>query len=354
MADITLGSDDPREEGKLALTIDGTPHFFEIATDKVSARLLTTIPQRALDLLDIAGTVFAADSALPRGGNTRSDFGAGWRRNLHFHIPVREPEFWSRADVTEALTAATEFMTDDHVDFEFTSGGAIEVADLPRLRPLVGLCRGRGHPVFRDRILWPASSRSWRQPMRGSRSLTHRSAQKRMPHQNWLAARLKQRFPGRILWIPIKARRSAGEASETTQRSRPLLFAALGFLVSHILGTRQLLLFENGVVSQNLPISPQVIGSLATRTTHPLVIHRLRHLLQLVAEEPFELSNPYTWLTKTQVVSRLRGPWRHRPDRRKRQLQRGPQPHRPQNPLRRLFAMHRPPHRHDCERDGRV
>jgi hypothetical protein len=120
MADITLGSDDPRQEGKLALTIDGKPHFFEIATDKVSARLLTTIPQRALDLLDIAGTVFATDSALPRGGNTRSDFGAGWRRNLHFHIPVREPEFWGRADVTEALTAATEFMTDDHVHFEFS------------------------------------------------------------------------------------------------------------------------------------------------------------------------------------------------------------------------------------------
>nr|WP_281391399.1 7-cyano-7-deazaguanine synthase [Mesorhizobium sangaii] len=127
-----------------------------------------------------------------------------------------------------------------------------------------------------------------------------------MPHQDWLAARLKERFPGRILWIPIKARRSAGEASETTQRSRPLLFAALGFLVSHILDTRQLLLFENGVVSQNLPISPQVIGSLATRTTHPLVVHRLGHLLRLMTGEPFEFSNPYTWLTKTQVVSRLR------------------------------------------------
>ena len=113
MTEIILNRDEARpEDGKLALTIDGEPHFFEIATDKVSARLLSEIPTRAHDLLDIAGTIFAADSALRRGGDTRPGFGAEWRHHLHFRIPVREPAFWSRADVAGALQAAIESMTD--------------------------------------------------------------------------------------------------------------------------------------------------------------------------------------------------------------------------------------------------
>ncbi|MBB6411933.1 7-cyano-7-deazaguanine synthase [Mesorhizobium sangaii] len=209
--------------------------------------------------------------------------------------------------MTEALTDATEFMTDDDVDFEFSRSAV-------RARSSIFLDFDQSSAFMADEvILFSGGLDSLAGVVEKLATtdarlalVTHRSAQKRMPHQDWLAARLKERFPGRILWIPIKARRSAGEASETTQRSRPLLFAALGFLVSHILDTRQLLLFENGVVSQNLPISPQVIGSLATRTTHPLVVHRLGHLLRLMTGEPFEFSNPYTWLTKTQVVSRLR------------------------------------------------
>ena len=40
--------------------------------------------------------------------------------------------------------------------------------------------------------------------------------------------------------------------------------------------------FENGIVSVNLPIDRQVVGTMATRTTHPLFLDRLRRLLSAV------------------------------------------------------------------------
>jgi hypothetical protein len=50
--------------------------------------------------------------------------------------------------------------------------------------------------------------------------------------------------------------------------------------------------YENGIVSLNLPISRQVIGTMATRTTHPLFLTRLEEFLSKVAERSFRIDNP--------------------------------------------------------------
>ncbi len=38
-------------------------------------------------------------------------------------------------------------------------------------------------------------------------------------------------------------------------------------------------LYENGIISHNLPISGQVVGTMATRTTHPLSLLLLERFL---------------------------------------------------------------------------
>lgn len=57
----------------------------------ISRRLLANISDVHADLLEIASYVYAADSAIQRGGLTDEKLGAQWRRTLRFAIPVRMP-----------------------------------------------------------------------------------------------------------------------------------------------------------------------------------------------------------------------------------------------------------------------
>ena len=64
-------------------------------------------------------------------------------------------------------------------------------------------------------------------------------------------------------------------------------------------------IFENGVVSMNLPPVAQVVGARATRTTHPQVLAGFRRLLAEVLGCPFDIQNPFTWFTKSEVIERI-------------------------------------------------
>jgi hypothetical protein len=63
------------------------------------------------------------------------------------------------------------------------------------------------------------------------------------------------------------------------------LYAALACVVARLFGKTRIRFFENGVVSINLPISEQVVGARATRTTHPVVLERFRRFFG----EPIEV-----------------------------------------------------------------
>ena len=56
---------------------------------------MANIPDVLADLLEVASYIYAADSAIPRGGKTDAQMGARWRRKFRFVIPVRQPDLWS-------------------------------------------------------------------------------------------------------------------------------------------------------------------------------------------------------------------------------------------------------------------
>ena len=89
---------------------------------------------------------------------------------------------------------------------------------------------------------------------------------------------------------------------EYTQRSRSFLYAALACVVARLFGNTRIRFFENGVVSINLPISEQVVGARATRTTHPLVLERFREFFSAAVGKAIEVDNPFIWKTKADVV----------------------------------------------------
>ena len=272
-------------------------------------RVVAPIPDRLLDFLEIAATVFAADGAVRRGGDTRPGFGEGWRRTFDFSIAVRDPEFWNRIHVIQALRETVSFLTEDDAFFSFTRSqaptGSERYFDLAE----------PGDPDFavESVLLFSGGLDSLTGAVEtldettGRVALvTHLSAPKRMSHQTDLVEALQRLYPDRILWLPVLARRKGGKRSrEMTQRSRSLLFAALGVVAARMLGARHLRFFENGVTSHNLPISSQIVGTMATRTTHPQSLRLLDGLAALVSDRRVSIENPYQWMTKTEVLTRL-------------------------------------------------
>ena len=306
MTDALVSLGEGREP--LRIRLNGSDATFRLRADRISAALVRPIEPRLQDLFDIAAQVFAADSSVPRGGPTRRDMGEEWHRQFDFRIPVRDPAFWSRPEVMAALTDAVTFLTDDIVGFSFSARAAHEPE-----QPFLDF-DAKGAAFAADEVLLFSGgldSFAGALEMLATSNkrvvlVTHRSSQKAATRQRKLGDYLRNRFPGRVLQIHVAANRVGGEAREATQRSRSFLFAALGQVVARMFGAHQQNFFENGIIGHNLPLSPQVVGTMATRTTHPLALRKLEHLMMLVGDgSGAAIRNPYQWLTKTDVVRRI-------------------------------------------------
>ncbi|WP_112321974.1 7-cyano-7-deazaguanine synthase [Oceanibium sediminis] len=292
---------------RFTVRVNGNDPNFRLRSDRISANLLAPLDDVLLDLLDVAATIFAADSRTSRGGDTRAHFGECWRRPFEFAIPVRRPDIWTRPGVAEALADCVEFMTDDFTSFVFESRQAENIP-----QDYFDFDDGESAEPIENVILFSGGLDSFAGALETLATtegrvalVTHRSAQKTISAQTNLAKALIDRFPGRVLHIPVEATLTRTKSKETTQRSRSFLFGALGYVVANILGARSITFYENGVVSQNLPISPQVIGTMATRTTHPLSLRKLESFLNQLGQTPIEIRTPYAWLTKAEVVSKI-------------------------------------------------
>lgn len=290
------------------IAINGARPDFLLGSERISASALASIDPSLTDFLHIASAVFFADGYLPRGGQTRPSMGARWRRHLRVTVEVHDPDLWSDGRVVAALAELVEFFTEDRIEFQFKP-----VAEAPLETRFLDLDPREAAYQAEEVVLFSGGLDSFSGALEALSTtpqnvllVSHRSAQKVLPRQDLLSAYLAKQYPGRVRHIKVIARRAGAQASETTQRSRSLLFAALGQAVAKTFGASRVCFYENGTVSHNLPISHQVVGTMATRTTHPLGLLKLNQLFQMILEAPLTLSNPYEWFTKSEVVERIR------------------------------------------------
>lgn len=293
--------------GRLEIDFVGPGANVVLKTETIEHRLGSDLPPRYLDLLEIAACVFCADSSVSRGTLSQPRDGRTWRREFQFSVSVREPSFWEQSEVRTLLKDAIKFMTDDKVEFAFAQ--APSSANLQTYFPFDNEAE---EFTVQEVVLFSGGLDSLSGALdtlvnrEGRIALvTHLSAPKVHARQRELVELLRRRHPGRLLWIPVAVHRKGSRGSESTQRSRSILFSALGFVIARMLGASAVRFFENGIVSQNLSISRPIVGTLASRTTHPATIHKLSLLLQIVADQSFEVTNDYEWMTKTEVVARL-------------------------------------------------
>jgi hypothetical protein len=119
---VVCGGATAHERGgaaRLDLNLHGPSANVRLEIEDISRRLLANISDIHADLLEIASYIYAADSAISRGGKTDFQLGALWRRKFRFVIPVRQPKLWSSDPVIATLVETISFLSDD--DYEFAT-----------------------------------------------------------------------------------------------------------------------------------------------------------------------------------------------------------------------------------------
>ena len=292
----------------LRLALSGRSQNVSLKLEDISKKLVRNIPGLLVDLIEIASYVFCADQATSRGGEVQQAMGADWRRDFHFIIPVRNPGHWNRRNVLEALCSTLSFLSDDNYTFQF------EKATNPV--PIQNYLEfgGDGGTGFKadEVVLFSGGLDSLggavKELSNGSRValVSHRSSSKIFDHQKQLVAELRRRFPNQLLHVPVLVTRQEPlRVQEHTQRTRSFLYAALACVIARLFENSRIRFFENGVVSINLPISEEVVGARATRTTHPLVLELFRQFFSATVGKSIEVDNPFIWKTRADVIQSI-------------------------------------------------
>jgi 7-cyano-7-deazaguanine synthase in queuosine biosynthesis len=276
---------------------------------EITRQMMANVPDRLADLFDISCYVHCADRLAVRDRPEMPEGGVGWRRTLRFLIAVRDPDFWNTPTINAMLCGTLGFLSGDRFSFDFAQqegsnhrqeyldlrGGA--PADEFRPEEIIlfsgGLdsLAGAVDALLVRRV--PVVLASFQ-----SANLVH-SIQAR------LAAALRERAGlTRLLYFGLGLT-GAGEMTEPTQRTRSFLFACFGMMVAHLFGRRVVTFYENGIVSTNLPIASHVLGTRATRTTHPRVLRDYAALFSRVTSSHVEVRNPFFWDTKADIVRRI-------------------------------------------------
>jgi hypothetical protein len=106
---------------RLDLNLHGTQGNVRLEIEDISRRLLANISEAHADLLELASYIYAADSAISRGGRTDSRLGALWRRKFRFVIPLRQPALWSSDPVITALIETIGFLSTTNMSLSSAS-----------------------------------------------------------------------------------------------------------------------------------------------------------------------------------------------------------------------------------------
>jgi 7-cyano-7-deazaguanine synthase in queuosine biosynthesis len=285
------------------------PDYLRLELEDLHGKLFKPVPKQFEDLLDIATYVYCADQATSRGGLDVDTFGGRWRRRFQFHIPVREPDLWNSNKVKQALADTLGFLSDDVFEFTFTP--AKHAPGMQHYLPGLKNDALRGEPeqvvMFSGGL--DSLSGAVEEAVRQKRRLmlvNHRPTDKLNNVHRRLESLLAEKagnFAPTHLHVHIN--KNSDLNKNYTQRTRSFLYVAIGATVAQMLGQRNVRFYENGVVSLNLPVCAQVLGSRATRTTHPRVLQDYGNLLGLVAGHKFTIENPFIWQTKGEIIERI-------------------------------------------------
>lgn len=246
---------------------------------------------RAWDLLSLALSVIAADLGVRR--NVSPD---GWTREINLKVAVSDPSFWGGQ--RSLLEDQLRFLTTDRWTVTFADGGVL--------------------PSPPNRVVWPDDdsvsllsggldsligaidlvSRHGRRPFLVSQVAS--GDKKRQ-------ARFASRIGNGLNHLQLNHNTKCPGQHERSQRARSIVFLAYGVLLAtalrHRSGGEEIPLFvcENGFISVNPPLTTGRLGSLSTRTAHPVFLSQFQRLLDKAGLR-VRITNPYEFATKGEML----------------------------------------------------
>ncbi|MFX1411760.1 MAG: 7-cyano-7-deazaguanine synthase [Promethearchaeota archaeon] len=252
------------------------------------------------DLLDIGVVVYMSDLYTKR----EHDLG----RRLGVFMPVRHPTLWSGAHRNLERAVASLGRDDftihfvkrkerrDHVDFSSRSDEQCVCLFSGGLDSLAGAVWAL------DNGLTPVL-------------VSHYASGQIASLQKSLVAELEKIYDRELRHIPVFVAKSRSRKaryvlsglprSVMAQHLRSFLFLSLAAATALESGIGDIFVFENGPIALNPLFSEARIN---TRTTHPHFLAYFRALIKAVFGVELNIENPFTYLTKGQVVSVLARP----------------------------------------------
>lgn len=246
----------------------------------------------AWDFLAFSLGVTAADSSC-----LRSKSPDGWTRQIQLEITVTDPAPWNN-QATE-LSALLQFLTGDIWELTFLPGGFHPPRPLRYTgRRLSGDCACLLSGGVDSLVGAVDAVASGKHPVLVSQISQGDAA---------LQRRFARTLGNKLSHLQLNHAVKPPVASERSQRARSIVFIAYGALAASVLPQHRrgdvvdLLIPENGFISLNIPLTPLRLGSLSTRTTHPIFIERMQGILDSLGFQ-VRLSNPYQFKTKGEML----------------------------------------------------
>jgi len=289
----------PRVSGVEYFSMYGHDGFDDVCT--VGSTLIDDIKAAGMspsavawDFLSLALAVNAADRALERKCSPD-----GWTRTIELDVALYEPGPFKAA--TQNLQEALRFLTGDFWLLKFVEGGyppprprsamahqadcvALLSGGLDSLVGAIDLKAQGRDPLFVSHV-----ARGDKDKQTQYAALFGRAGN----HVQW----------NQSIWLKPKEREG-----EPSTRARSLVFFAFaGIAADHLVtcgevGQVDVYVPENGLISLNVPLNAGRVGSLSTKTTHPVFMKRLQQLWNLLGI-PGTLQLPYSAKTKGEMLT---------------------------------------------------
>ncbi len=270
----------------------------------------TELPPPALDLLDIAVALYAADIAVKRGERER------WPRSFELTVTVRDAASWR--SLTPELHRLVHELARDTIRLSFREGDQAPPAIAPAADALPPTLRPDCVSTLSGGLDSLAGAVMLQQTGRSPLYVLHRSGNPavRTAQQGALGA-LDRQWPGE--WAAraceIEPKPPAEGAlpypppreREPSRRCRSLLFMALALAAAEAAQVDEAYLCENGMLTAGLPFSAARAGSMSTHSTHPLAVALMNRVAEACGLRA-RLVNPFMYQTKSELIRDVLAP----------------------------------------------
>ena len=273
------------------------------------------LPGAAADLLDVLGAVYTADR---RSKRCFDGIGTGQRR-ISIRMSVRDPDLWSSPEREDSLRRLLSWVSGDVWDLEFTRrdrakgsvGGQGFLFEVPLKAPVMvslfsgGLdsLAGLAHHAIGS----PGGSRILVSGCTHNRLASQQTAQVKMVRAAWRHGWPVASEDVRHVAVPFGVDGERPVQEEKGQRTRALLFLAMGVATALQGGADVMYVFENGVGALNLPLNATQIGIDNYRGVHPRTLGMAERCFESILGEKIRIENPFMFTTKAKMCRALAG-----------------------------------------------